>query len=52
MHLASQRLQDTTDSIETIALDVGYASAYAFSRAFVRHRGEPPGRYRQLARSA
>jgi AraC-like DNA-binding protein len=47
--LAARRLRDTTDSVETIARDVGYTSEYAFNRAFRRHRGQPPGRYRRAA---
>jgi AraC-like DNA-binding protein len=50
MHLAAQRLKHTSDSVGTIARDVGYSSEYAFNRAFSRHRGQPPGRYRRLAR--
>jgi AraC-like DNA-binding protein len=49
MHVAAQRLKHTTDSVETIAHAVGYTSEYAFNRAFARHRGHPPGRYRRLA---
>jgi AraC-like DNA-binding protein len=52
MHLAAQRLKHSTDTVETIARDVGYTSEYAFNRAFSRHRGEPPGRYRRLAQAA
>jgi AraC-like DNA-binding protein len=52
MHLAAQRLKHSTDTVETIARDVGYTSEYAFNRAFARHRGQPPGRYRRLARAA
>ncbi|MFJ8431511.1 AraC family transcriptional regulator [Kitasatospora sp. NPDC094019] len=50
MDLAAQRLRDTSDSIESIAHDVGYSSLPAFSRAFARLRDEPPGRYRESAR--
>ena len=50
MHLAAQRLKYSTDTVEVIARDVGYTSEYAFNRAFARHRGLPPGRYRRLAR--
>src|SRR3954447_23377786 len=39
-------------SVATIAPDVGYTSEFAFNRAFARHRGEPPGRYRRAAREA
>ena len=52
MHVAAQRLKYSTDSVETIARAVGYTSEYAFNRAFARHRGQPPGRYRRLARAA
>ena len=34
------------DTVATIAHSVGYTSEYAFSRAFTRARGLPPGRYR------
>jgi AraC-like DNA-binding protein len=52
MHLAAQRLKHGSDTVETIAREVGYSSEYAFNRAFSRHRGQPPGRYRRLARAA
>jgi len=52
MHLAAARLKHTTDTVEVIAREVGYSSEYAFNRAFARHRGHPPGRYRRLARAA
>jgi AraC-like DNA-binding protein len=52
MHLAAARLKYTSDTIEVIAREVGYTSEHAFNRAFVRHRGHPPGRYRQLTRAA
>jgi AraC-like DNA-binding protein len=51
MQIAAQRLKHTTDTVESIARDVGYTSEYAFNRAFSRHRGEPPGRYRRLAQT-
>jgi AraC-like DNA-binding protein len=47
MQLAAHRLHTTTDPVEAIARQVGYTSEYAFSRAFRRHRGQPPGRYRR-----
>ncbi len=50
MDLAALRLRDTDDDLETIACSVGYSSVYAFSRAFSRTRGEPPGRYRATSR--
>jgi AraC-like DNA-binding protein len=49
MDLAARRLRDTTDSVESIARDLGYTSEYAFNRAFRRSRGLPPGRYRRAA---
>jgi AraC-like DNA-binding protein len=52
MQIAAQRLKHTTETVETIAREVGYTSEYAFNRAFSRHRGQPPGRYRRLARAA
>jgi len=51
MHLAAQRLKYTTDTVEAIAREVGYTSEYAFNRAFARHRGQPPGRYRRHTRA-
>jgi len=52
MHVAAQRLKYSSDPVATIARDVGYTSEFAFNRAFARHRGEPPGRYRRAAREA
>ena len=52
MRIAAQRLKHTTETVESIAREVGYTSEYAFNRAFARHRGHPPGRYRRLARAA
>jgi AraC-like DNA-binding protein len=52
MHVAAQRLKYSSDPVATIAHDVGYTSEFAFNRAFARHRGEPPGRYRRAARVA
>jgi AraC-like DNA-binding protein len=52
MHLAAQRLRYSTDTVGSIARDVGYSSEYAFNRAFTRHRGQPPGRYRRAANTA
>lgn len=52
MHLAAERLAHGTETVEEVARRVGYTSEYAFSRAFSRHRGQPPGRYRRLAQAA
>ena len=51
MDLAAQRLRDTDDTVAVIADAVGYRSEYSFSRAFARHRGLAPGRYRRQARA-
>jgi AraC-like DNA-binding protein len=51
MDLAAQRLRDTDDTVAAIAAAVGYRSEYSFSRAFTRHRGLAPGRYRRNARA-
>src|SRR2546421_900004 len=51
MDLAAQRLRDTADTGAGIAAAVGYRSEYSFSRAFTRHRGLAPGRYRRHARA-
>ena len=50
MDVAAQQLRDTDEAIGAVADRVGYRSEYAFSRAFTRHRGLAPGRYRRAAR--
>ena len=52
MDLAAQRLRNSDDTVAAIARSVGYGSEYAFSRAFTRSRGIPPGRYRTHSRSS
>jgi AraC-like DNA-binding protein len=47
LNLAARRLRDTDDPIAAVAGQVGYGSEYSFSRAFTRHHGQPPGRYRR-----
>jgi AraC-like DNA-binding protein len=49
MDLAARRLRETDEPVEAVARAVGYTSEYAFNRAFRRHRGQPPGRYRRAA---
>lgn len=49
--LAADLLQDGDDTLESIARQVGYANAYAFSAAFTREYDVRPSRYRVLARS-
>jgi AraC-like DNA-binding protein len=46
---AADLLLDTGDSIGAIATKVGYDSEAAFSRAFHRHYGLPPARWRRRA---
>lgn len=47
MTLARDDLRDGADTLATVAKRYGYASPYAFSAAFTRHHGEPPGRWRR-----
>jgi AraC-like DNA-binding protein len=46
LHLAAESLQKTSRGVVDIAAAVGYQSEAAFSRAFRREYGLPPGRYR------
>src|SRR5690606_6390433 len=46
---AAQLLTTTDASLAGIAAEVGYSSEFAFSRAFRRCYGVPPGSYRQGA---
>jgi AraC-like DNA-binding protein len=50
LDLASIRLRDTNEPVESISGAVGYASPHAFSRAFRRGRGMAPGEYRSRLR--
>ena len=50
MELAARHLRETDKAVSTIARYVGYSSEFAFSRAFSRLRGLPPGRYRAKLR--
>ena len=50
LQLALRALQKTSRGVAEIAADVGYESEAAFSRAFKREFGEPPGRYRHQQR--
>lgn len=47
MQLAANQLLNGTDSVATIADQVGYESEAAFSRAFKRAVGLPPGEWRK-----
>jgi AraC-like DNA-binding protein len=46
LQLAARSLEKTSRGVAEIASDVGYESEAAFSRAFRREFGQPPGRYR------
>lgn len=46
MHRAGVLLRSSESKIETIAQQVGFASQYAFSAAFKRWSGKPPGSFR------
>ncbi|MFC7455561.1 AraC family transcriptional regulator [Brachybacterium sp. GCM10030267] len=50
--LAADLLQDTEDTIETVARRVGYSSPYALSAAFTREYGIRPSQYRAQSRRA
>ncbi|EOI3551045.1 cupin domain-containing protein [Cronobacter turicensis] len=52
MSLARKALISGQDNIEQIALQTGYQSASAFSVAFARHAGMPPGEFRRRSRTA
>jgi AraC-like DNA-binding protein len=47
MQLAANLLRQSGSSIASIALDVGYQSEAAFSRAFRRAVGAPPAAWRR-----
>ncbi|MDB4993087.1 MAG: Transcriptional regulator, AraC family [Myxococcaceae bacterium] len=51
MTKAARQLRETTDTLGTIAQEVGYASAPAFNRAFTRWEGTGPGAYRKRRRA-
>ena len=48
MQLAARLLRESRASVASIALDVGYDSEAAFSRAFKRLVGAPPATWRRL----
>ena len=49
--LARKMLNETNNGIDQIALETGYQDTNAFSRAFKRATGSPPGVFRRSARS-
>lgn len=52
MELAARLLRESEQPVGRISHLVGYTSEFAFSRAFTKHRGEPPGRYRKRIKSS
>ncbi len=46
METAARLLRTSRRNVSMIALDVGFAESASFTRAFARHFGIPPGRYR------
>jgi AraC-like DNA-binding protein len=47
MELAAELLRGSEAGIAEVAVQVGYDSEFAFSRAFKRHHGVPPGIFRR-----
>ncbi|MEU6263348.1 AraC family transcriptional regulator [Saccharopolyspora shandongensis] len=47
MITAARRLRETDAALSVIAEEVGYASEYAFAKAFKRAHGAAPGQYRR-----
>ncbi|HEY1794473.1 MAG TPA: AraC family transcriptional regulator [Opitutaceae bacterium] len=52
MLLADNCLRDGRTGLEEIALQLGYQSGSAFSRAYKKSRGMTPGRFRRMSRGA
>jgi AraC-like DNA-binding protein len=52
MQCGACMLRETPASVAAIALDVGYDSEAAFSRAFKRATGLPPGAWRRAQASS
>ncbi|PVW61731.1 AraC family transcriptional regulator, partial [Klebsiella pneumoniae] len=50
MRLAVQYITHEGQALETVAFSLGYQSLAAFSRAFKRITGQPPGALRATAR--
>ncbi|MEJ2416539.1 MAG: AraC family transcriptional regulator, partial [Exilibacterium sp.] len=51
MHLARAQLEETSDGLSILASRFGYQSEAAFSKAFKREFGVPPGSVRYRAAS-
>ena len=50
LDLAAHRLRTSDRPVAAVARSVGYTSEFAFTRAFTRHQGQPPARYRSRSR--
>lgn len=47
VQLAASMLKETNAKVSAVAVDVGYSSEAAFSRAFKKFAGVPPSKWRQ-----
>lgn len=47
MAMARALLRDTNTTVRQVAIEVGYGSEAAFTRAFAREHGQPPSRWRR-----
>ncbi|MEU4287649.1 AraC family transcriptional regulator [Kribbella sp. NPDC026596] len=47
MTIAERRLRHSSDPLDVLAREVGYASEFAFAKAFKRELGVAPGQYRR-----
>jgi AraC-like DNA-binding protein len=52
LRIATRRLVESGDALAAIAFDVGYATEFAFSKAFKRLIGIAPGLFRRRALAA
>ena len=52
MQIAAVALRDSADGLASIAASVGYASEFAFAKAFKRRFGQAPGAFRRAFRRA
>ncbi|MFJ9953244.1 helix-turn-helix domain-containing protein [Kitasatospora sp. NPDC091207] len=48
---SGRALREAVDSLSAVAESAGYTSGFAFSKAFERHFGAPPGAYRRERRT-
>jgi AraC-like DNA-binding protein len=51
LRIAQERLVETDLGLAAIASEIGYATEFAFAKAFKRMVGVAPGRFRRLARA-